>query len=290
MSMIREILVPVDGSEHAERAFEFAAQIAGQYEARLHLLHVVESTTKVPGGIQDFIKSEGLKDTPSVVYSQFVANQIIGSAEDAAGKKGVESIKAAVNSGEPAKEIIDYARRQHVDMIVLGTRGLGSVAKEVCRETERTCVLVRKKLLEDKRILIVDDEQDILETLEETLSICTVVTAASFEEGKQRLEEEYFDLAVLDIMGVDGYKLLEIANQKKIPAVMLTAHALSPEETLKSFKKGASYYIPKDKMGNIEIFLNDVLEAKARGKHAWSRWAERFGSYYDKKFGTRPGM
>jgi len=41
-------------------------------------------------------------------------------------------------------------------------------------------------------------------------------------------------------MGVDGYKLLEIAVERKVIAVMLTANALSPEDTVKSLKDGAA--------------------------------------------------
>ena len=68
-------------------------------------------------------------------------------------------------------------------------------------------------------------------------------------------------------------------------AVMLTAHALSPEDTIKSYKKGAASYIPKDEMGNISTFLNDIFEAKEQGKSTWWRWFERFASFYDNRFG-----
>jgi CheY-like chemotaxis protein len=171
-------------------------------------------------------------------------------------------------------------------MIVLGTRGLGSVAGKVCSETDRTCVLVRKTLLEDKRILIVDDEPDVLDTLEELLDMCRVVKAATFDQARALLEEQRFDMAILDIMGVDGYKLLEIANEKKVMAVMLTAHALTPEDTVKSYRGGAASYIPKDKLDNIVTYLSDVLEAQEKGKHFWWRWFDRFGSYYERKFGS----
>ncbi|HDR16227.1 MAG TPA: response regulator, partial [Desulfobacteraceae bacterium] len=90
-------------------------------------------------------------------------------------------------------------------------------------------------LVSYKRVLIVDDERDVLETLEEVLSMCDVVKAQSFAEAEDLLESQYFDIAVLDIMGVNGYKLLDIANEKGVLAVMLTAHALSPEDTMKSF-------------------------------------------------------
>ena len=80
-------------------------------------------------------------------------------------------------------------------------------------------------LLEGKKILIVDDEPDILAVLEDLLDMCELVKASSFEEAKTYLETQSFDIAVLDIMGVDGYGLLEIAKQKNIPALMLTAQA-----------------------------------------------------------------
>jgi len=141
-------------------------------------------------------------------------------------------------------------------------------------------------LLEYKRVLIVDDEPDILDTLEEELSMCDVVKAQSFEEAKELLETQYFDIAVLDIMGVNGYRLLEIAKDKGVLAVMLTAHALSPEDTVKSFKEGAALYVPKDKLMDMPTYLNDVLEAQEQGKKVWWRWLDRFGAYYNKKFGA----
>lgn len=145
--------------------------------------------------------------------------------------------------------------------------------------------MASRDLLDGKRVLIVDDEPDVLETLEELLPMCDLVKAYSFHEAKERLEAGYFDLAILDIMGVDGYELLEIANRRKVIAVMLTAHALSPEDTVKSYKEGAASYIPKEEMTNIVTFLNDILEAKEKGKNFWWRWYDRLASYYDKKFG-----
>ena len=46
---------------------------------------------------------------------------------------------------------------------------------------------------------------------------------------------------------------------------MLTAHALSPENTIKSYREGAAYYIPKEKIINIQIYLKDVLMHAKRG-------------------------
>jgi DNA-binding NtrC family response regulator len=143
----------------------------------------------------------------------------------------------------------------------------------------------KQDLLKGKRILIVDDESDVLDALADLLDMCDLSRASTFEEARQKLLAGPFDMAILDIMGVDGYKLLELATQRKITAVMLTAHALSPEDTLKSHKKGAAYYLPKEEMSDIERHLIDVLEVQAQGKNTWVRWFDRFASFYERKFG-----
>ena len=142
-----------------------------------------------------------------------------------------------------------------------------------------------KDTLKGKKILIVDDEPDVLDILEGLLSMCTITKADNFESARRLMETEPFDIAILDIMGVNGYALLEITKEKKITAVMLTAHALSVETTVKSFKRGAASYVPKEEIHKIEAFLNDVLEAKSKGQSSWLRWLERAGAYYEKKFG-----
>ena len=139
--------------------------------------------------------------------------------------------------------------------------------------------------LKGKRILLVDDEPDVLDSLEELLSMGEVTTASSFKDAEESLQSQKFDITVLDIMGVEGYDLLEIANKKGVPAVMLTAHALSPENMVKSYKEGAASYLPKEEMVNIASFLNEILEAREKGKNTWSRWYDRMGSFFEKRFG-----
>ena len=141
-----------------------------------------------------------------------------------------------------------------------------------------------KKMIERKRVLIVDDEQDVLDSLVELLDICRLDTAQSFDEGKRLMEENEYDVAILDIMGVDGFKLLEIANQRGIPALMLTAHALSEENLKQSAEKGASYYAPKDEIEHIDLFVADIIEAREKKKNVWLKWLERLGGYYDSRF------
>ncbi|MCP4578789.1 MAG: response regulator [Deltaproteobacteria bacterium] len=142
-------------------------------------------------------------------------------------------------------------------------------------------------LLDGKKILIVDDEVDILDMLEELLEMCDVVKASTFEAAKNLLDSEHFDMAILDIMGVDGYGLLEIVNKKGIPSVMLTAHAFTPSNLLRSVKEGADSYLPKEEMANIAIFLNDILEALQKGKDPWEPWQNKLPtSYFEKRWGA----
>ncbi|MBW1998287.1 MAG: response regulator [Deltaproteobacteria bacterium] len=147
--------------------------------------------------------------------------------------------------------------------------------------------MVAPDILDGKRILVVDDEPDILDVLEELLSMCRLDRASSFEEAKVLLDSSAYDLAILDIMGVDGYKLLEMARNKGIVTVMLTAHAFTPEDLVKSIKKGADCYLPKEEMGNIKSFLIDVIKAKKGKRSPWSSWEERLpSSYFEKRWGA----
>ncbi|MGD8725499.1 MAG: hypothetical protein PVG00_16275 [Desulfobacterales bacterium] len=81
--------------------------------------------------------------------------------------------------------------------------------------------MTEKDMLEGKRILLVDDEPDVLDTLEDLLPMCETVKASNFKTAKDYLETEYFDMAILDIMGVQGYQLLEIANQREARKTLL---------------------------------------------------------------------
>jgi len=142
-------------------------------------------------------------------------------------------------------------------------------------------------LLDGKKILVVDDEPDILESLEELLSMCDVVTASSFETAKECIEQGPFDLVILDIMGVSGYELLKLATGRNLTAVMLTAHALTPENIVKSYREGAAYFLPKEEMVNITSFLEEILEARQKGKGTWDNWMNRLAGYCERTFGDK---
>ena len=142
-----------------------------------------------------------------------------------------------------------------------------------------------KALLEGKKLLIVDDEQDVTETLKDLLDMCTIHTAADFQTAEKMLNEGEYDITILDIMGVDGYALLEIANKNGIPALMLTSHALSAEDLGKSLAGGAKAYIPKEKMTEIDVFLADLINAQS-GDDIPNKWISRLKSFFDERFGA----
>ena len=141
-------------------------------------------------------------------------------------------------------------------------------------------------VLDGKKILIVDDEPDVLETLEELLDKCLIDKAPDFKSAKKFLDKYPYDAAILDIMGVRGYDLLEVTEKKGIPAIMLTAHALSPDNLVKSIQKGAHSYVPKDKMSDIPLFLEEVILAREQGKGKQGNWFSRLKPFFDRKFGT----
>jgi CheY-like chemotaxis protein len=133
------------------------------------------------------------------------------------------------------------------------------------------------KILLGKRVLVVDDERDVLDLITDLLRMCTIDAADSFEEAKALLETQPYDIAVLDIMGVTGFGLLKIAISRNIPALMLTAKTLCEESLDKTINEGASYFVPKDKISQIDTYVADVLESIAKNKNPWSRWVERLG-------------
>ena len=138
--------------------------------------------------------------------------------------------------------------------------------------------------IKGKRILAVDDEPDVLDTLEELLGMCQVVKKTSYDEAVEYLNSDTPDLAILDIMGVNGFELLKLCVSKKIDAVMLTAHAFSLESLKKSLDLGARAYLPKEKMADIVSFLEDVVTMEH--KENWQCLCGRLDQLFKATFGS----
>ena len=146
--------------------------------------------------------------------------------------------------------------------------------------------MVDGNLLAGKKILIVDDEPDVLDTLEELLPNCDLERALTFDEAREKLDSQYFDMAILDIMGVEGYRLLKIATRKNVVAVILTAHALTPDNLMKSYNEGAVSFVPKEQMANLPALLNEILENAEKGRdYLWDCWLQKVDTFLEKKFG-----
>ncbi|MCD6307021.1 MAG: response regulator [Deltaproteobacteria bacterium] len=140
-----------------------------------------------------------------------------------------------------------------------------------------------KSALKDKVVLVVDDEPDVLETVEEELDMCLVHKATDYDTAIQYLLSYTYDIVILDIMGVNGFELLKTAVSRGFPAVMLTAHALSPESLKKSIKLGAVSFLPKEKISELDTFLEDVVLGE--GKPVWEKLFDKLGNYFSKRFG-----
>ena len=140
-----------------------------------------------------------------------------------------------------------------------------------------------ESLLKDKIILVVDDEPDVFDTIAELLDMCQIHKAKDYDSALQLLASYTFDIVILDIMGVKGFELLKHSTSRRFPTVMLTAHALTPEALKKSIKLGAVSFLPKEKMPEIESYLEDVV--LGGGKSVWVKLFDKLGSFFNKRFG-----
>ena len=137
--------------------------------------------------------------------------------------------------------------------------------------------------LKDKLILVVDDEPDVLETVEEHLEGCGIHKAMDYATALQYILSYTYDVVILDIMGVYGFELLKNSVSRGFPTVMFTAHALSPESLKKSIKLGAVSFLPKEKIAELRSHLEEVV--LGNGKPVWQKLFDRVGTYFNKKFG-----
>lgn len=141
------------------------------------------------------------------------------------------------------------------------------------------------QILEGKRILVVDDEPDILDTTMELLSSAKVVVAANYDDARKLIEAEAFDLAILDIMGVNGFGLLELCAAKKIPATMLTAHAINVKSLNMAVKLGAVSFLPKEELYQLPELVVEILEGLEKGHTHWQKLFARLGTFFKEQLG-----
>jgi CheY-like chemotaxis protein len=144
-----------------------------------------------------------------------------------------------------------------------------------------------ESILNGKSILAVDDEPDVLNILQEEIKEACPDSrfdkASTYEEAVARMISLTYDVVILDIMGVRGFDLLELAVSRNFPVAMLTAHALTPEALKRSFEMGARAYLPKEKLGEIVPFLEDLL--KYEYLPGWKRLLEKLEGLFNERWG-----
>lgn len=148
--MSGQILVPVDGSEHAFKALEVACRLADAENKAIRLLHVVPDK-RIPEGLKRYAKVEHIHDPPAYLYETAIAESILNEARARAAAIGVDRVECSVEHGDASTGILDAAVRDKVDTIVLGTRGLsdiqgivlGSVAHKVAHGADCRVITVK---------------------------------------------------------------------------------------------------------------------------------------------------
>ena len=142
-----------------------------------------------------------------------------------------------------------------------------------------------KDILKGKKVLVVDDEPDVLDTISEMLDVCEVHKAGNFESGLQMLLNHHYDAVILDIMGVNGFELLKNSTAKGFPTIMITAYQITPEALKRSIDMGAASFLPKELIGEIKELLREVFSGGGK-RLWWLKSLEKTGSYFERKFGS----
>jgi nucleotide-binding universal stress UspA family protein len=136
MIKITNVLVATDFSPASESALTYGREFARAFGARLHVLHIVDSSLMFIGpeavGVDVMRLQADLEAGAQNTLARIV------TAEDRSQLNAVTAIRA---SGSPAHEIAAYAKAEDIDVIVMGTHGrgmmghllMGSVAEKVVR-------------------------------------------------------------------------------------------------------------------------------------------------------------
>ena len=122
--MFKKILVAVDGSECALKAARAACEMAAQSDdAAIHLLTVTRQY-KVTPQLKQYLEAENLMGEPKYVLDEMTSH-ILSEAKRIARDAGIKDLKTHVREGKPAHTIVDFAANNDIDMIVIGSRGVG---------------------------------------------------------------------------------------------------------------------------------------------------------------------
>jgi nucleotide-binding universal stress UspA family protein len=142
--MLSKILVPVDGSENSFRALEQAIFLATKIqEAKITALYVIEDPPSL------YIYSPKIMEKVRADYES-AYTKILEKSKEMANKSGI-NIHTVLVEGDPASKIIGYSEMEKIDIIIIGSRGmgkfkeliLGSVSNKVLHHAKCSVMLVR---------------------------------------------------------------------------------------------------------------------------------------------------
>ena len=147
--MIKRILAAVDGSAMSRRAVAYGAGIAKKFDAGLVLIYVIRDM-QIPDGVREVVEVSGFRTT-RLTAMQTVGRQILDEFSSVAAEAGVARVEKVVRPGDPAGTILRYATDNDIDLIVMGSRGLGevesmllgSVSRKVANLSKVACLTVK---------------------------------------------------------------------------------------------------------------------------------------------------
>jgi nucleotide-binding universal stress UspA family protein len=123
--MFQNIVCAVDGSDHAERAAQAAAELAAKFGSKLVFVTVTKEL-KMSDSVRRYLEVERISGGLEYVLDE-MTEEILEKARKAARAAGVENFKTEVKIGHPARTLVQFAERLHADTIVMGRRGHGDV-------------------------------------------------------------------------------------------------------------------------------------------------------------------
>ena len=147
-----------------------------------------------------------------------------------------------------------------------------------------------RSVLDGKRILAVDDEPDVLEVLKE--EIMSAAPEVPFRDGHHlragdrscwRRGHTTFSSSISWVFAALTSCRAPPVRDYPIPTVMLTAHAFSPDALKKSIELGARAYLPKERLGAMVPFLEDVLTYEYGP--VWKRLLKEVEGVFSKEWG-----
>ena len=148
--MIKKILVPTDGSKGSENAIQMAVEMAKNHDAALYILYVLPKG-ELPKKVVDYLREERLDGGLGKLSTKVIGEAVLEPVLKKIKAQGINLGKWMVVRGDPAQEILKFAKNRKVDMIVMGKGGqgiikgllLGSVSRKVCNLAECACVTVK---------------------------------------------------------------------------------------------------------------------------------------------------